>query len=494
MKHIEVSRVTNFEGLKVKSLSARNQNNIKIFNTNYKTLREIVGDNIIGGKEVGSKAYINKSPYYFIRTKACQPENYLLDLKDGGVKPVSPHYFTYQDIREGDIFVLKDSNVGEVVYIDQDLDNFMMSGGIRKLRIKSDSLYIFAFLKSIFFKDQLEILIGKGATIKHAQDKYLDCIVVFPSNNEEKVKEYVKTLVEAVIRKEKEIKIKDSEIIKTFDNELLSSSNTEINYRLTFNELLSSQRFDAGYLSGDFKNQVNIIKNYKNGAKTIYELGFTIERGQNLQISAIGNSIYSEEYKPNYYKLYLPTYITEVGTMSNIIYLGNPNELKCLEYGDLVIGGEGFDKGRSIVITEQISNTITNIHGIILKNKDKNLYESIYLKCFLHYIRSKGMIDNFGAGGNGGSLGIKYWDNIYVPIFGNEIKNKLISLYYNNINFDSISSIGEFKEKDNLITQKSGILDLDRQIKILKKRINEVIGQIYHNYDIKLDFEFLNSN
>ena len=494
MNHIEVSRITNFENLKAKSLSAGNQNNIKIFNNNYKTLREIVGDNIVGGKEVGSKAYINKSPYYFIRTKACQPENYLLDLRDGGVKPINPNYFTYQDIKEGDILVLKDSNVGEVIYVDKDLDSFMMSGGIRKLRINEDSLYIFAFLKSIFFKDQLEILIGKGATIKHAQDKYLDCIVVFPSKNEQEVKEYVKKLVEAVIRKEKEIKTKDSEIIKTFENELVSNSNNEINNKSTFKELINSQRIDAGYLSGDFKNQVNIIKNYKNGSKTIYELGFTIERGQNLQISAIGNSVYSGEYKPNYYKLYLPTYITEFGTMSNIIYLGNPNELKCLEYGDLVIGGEGFDKGRSIVITEEVSNTITNIHGIILKNKKKNLYDSIYLKCFLHYIRSKGMIDNFGAGGNGGSLGIKYWNNIHIPIFGDEVKSKLTSLYYNNISFDDVSSIYEFEEKDKFITEKSGILDLDKQIKILKKRINEVIYQIYHNDDIKLDFKFLTDN
>lgn len=490
MNHIEISPITSFEDIKEKSLSAANHKKFKIYNKNYVSLRELAGEGIVGGKEVGSSAYIGKSPYFFIRTKACQPENYLLDFKKGTVLPINPYEFINQDIKKGDILILKDSNIGEVIYVDEDLNNYMLSGGFRKLRLPYDSLYIFAFLKSPLYKEQLDIMIGKGATIKHAQDKYLDGIVFFPKRKAEEVKIFITDLVKAVIRKEREIKKKDKKILTMFGNEIKENSR-KLRYTTSFNDIKNAERIDSGFLSEEFQMQIEMMKNFKLGSKTIYDLGFTIERGQNLQISAIGNSIYSEELKDNYYKLFLPTNITEVGTMSNIIYLGNINKLKCLEYGDLIIGAEGFEKGRSIVITEPISNTITNIHGIILKSMDKDLNKSIYLRCFLHYMRYQGMIDRYGAGGNGGSLAIKYWDNIYIPLLKEEQQKSICSLYYNNIDFDIINSLDNFTQIDKQITEESGILNLDKQIKLLKGKINELIFRIYHDDDVDLNFDFL---
>ena len=51
-------------------------------------------------------------------------------------------------------------------------------------------------------------------------------------------------------------------------------------------------------------------------------------------------------------------------------YLGNPNELKTLKKGDVIFGAEGNEKGRSLAIIEEQSNTITNIHGITLNQNN----------------------------------------------------------------------------------------------------------------------------
>ena len=65
--------------------------------------------------------------------------------------------------------------------------------------------------------------------------------------------------------------------------------------------------------------------------------------------------------------------------MDKIEYLGNPNLLKTLNRGDLIFGAEGFEKGRSIVVVEDINNYITNIHGITISHKDGvNLKDSIF--------------------------------------------------------------------------------------------------------------------
>ena len=96
-------------------------------------------------------------------------------------------------------------------------------------------------------------------------------------------------------------------------------------------------------------------------------MGFSLSRGQNLQISNIGNSIYSKKKHKNFYTLILPKFISKYGTVDSIEYLGNSKCLKTLKKGDLIFGAEGFEKGRSIVIIEEQEKVITNIHGITIQ-------------------------------------------------------------------------------------------------------------------------------
>ena len=55
-----------------------------------------------------------------------------------------------------------------------------------------------------------------------------------------------------------------------------------------------------------FKNEDFLITNYKHGFKGIEDWNFEISRGQNLQFSAIGDSIYSDVQKKGFYRCIKP--------------------------------------------------------------------------------------------------------------------------------------------------------------------------------------------
>jgi type I restriction enzyme S subunit len=478
-----------------KSISPSSYGEIYIKNRNIIPLKKLIKLPLIDGKEVGSKEYIKKSNKYFIRTKALQSGSYLLEVSSESVLPIRPQSFKPMDLREGYVLISKDSKVGEVAYLEKDYPNHMISGGLKALIIPEDRFYILAFLKSSFFKTQLSFKIPKGATIKHGKTKFLDCFIPFPNQVDgDDVIRYISELTKSIIRKEIMIKEKNKIIDEVIGKELLKNQKSDeyVYHNPIYNEMGSLNRIDAGFYSEEFKRHFFVISNYKHGAMNIEGHGYKLSRGQNLQVSTIGRSIYSDEPKENFYKVYLPKYFTKYGTISKILYLGNKNILKCLEKGDIVFGAEGFEKGRSIVITDEISRTITNIHGIIFKSEEHNVIKSIFIRCFMNYMRNMGLIDKFAVGGNGGSLAQKYWGTILFPNFS-ETKQKEIARYYHNpIKYDVCDlSLDNFERKDTEVTEESGILELDKQIKAIKQRLDEVIHQIVMDEEVEIDFSFL---
>lgn len=496
MNHIKAPKIIYFKDLdNKKSFLPSNYKKLDIDNENLKPLREFIELPLEGGKEVGSDEYITDSNKYFVRTGALQESSFFIEeyAYSESIVPIRPQVFEDNDLKEGDILICKDSNVGEVVYLDKDYPNYMLCSGLKKLKIKKYKFYLLAFLKNDFFKEQLNYLIEKGSTIKHAKTKFLDCNIPFPNQeNSLEVIEYISKLVKSIIKREKKIRELDKIILKTIEKELeLNQKNTFIYNLPTFNELKESNRLDTGLYNEATQTIFSQIENYKYGFKNIFEL-LTYSRGQNLQVSAIGESIKFEKYQPNFYKLYYPKNITTYGTIGKVIYLGNENELKCIEEGDLVIGAEGYKKGRSFVVVNDILRTITNIHGLVLKSKNNNLNNSIFIRCFLHYLRNKGVLDQVGAGSNGGSLAKKYLKKINIPIFPDDKEKEIAKYYHNPIKYDNINfNFNNFEELDDNIINNSGILQLDNSIKKMKKKLNNIVKQIAHDNRIKIEFDFL---
>jgi len=437
MDFASIPKTINYNDLirhKNKSLSAKDYMDIKV-NSEYEYLDYFIASFVVG-KEVGGFNYIDTSKTKFIRTKCFHENSILLNMdKDIAINPLTFRKF---NLSKGDILIVKDSNVGEVCYLHEDLPNHMISSGIIKVTFnnKLDKYYILGIMKSSFFKEQINLKTPKGATIKHSKDAYKYAKIPIPTNSITIKKISILTL--SLIEKEIELKNKFSMINSFIESELVENQKgNKFSYKmLSYRDLVENNRFDTGLYTKNFKAIEHLVRNYKNGSKAITDLGFYSIRGQNLAVSVIGKSIYSDKYKLNFYKLFLPTHITKYGTVNKIIYFGNSKNL------------------------------------ILLKNE-----------CMLDWFREKKIIDAYAVGGNGGSFSTKYWKILHFPLF-NDNKQKNISKLYSNPKDDYLNHILKINIKgythiDAEVTKKSGILDLDLQIKTIKDIIdNEIKNMI----------------
>jgi len=80
-----------------------------------------------GGSEVGSANYVYKSSYYFIRAGALQKDYFLPLLNSKSVVAIRPQVFKSFSLKESDLIISKDSNIGEAVILDKDYHNFTIS-------------------------------------------------------------------------------------------------------------------------------------------------------------------------------------------------------------------------------------------------------------------------------------------------------------------------------------------------------------------------------
>lgn len=445
------------------------------------------------GVEVSSLNYIGKSTHYFLRTKALQQHSFLPEITGETALPIMPGCFVRMNLIKGDLIISKDSNIGEIVILDKDYPNFMLSGALYKLPVSDKKFYLLAFIKHNIFREQLDFMVPKGATIRHAKTLFLDCKIPMPNINTDETIKFVELLTQAIINKEQLIKERHEKILQQIEQELLNNQKSnKFKFELpTINEIENTGRLDTNLYREHFKQIVFQIQNYTKGFQTIHELGFSLSRGQNLQVSNIGDSVYSKKKYKNFYTLMLPKFLSKYGTVDKVEYLGNPNSLKTLKKGDLIFGAEGFEKGRSIVIIEEQDRVITNIHGITIQQEEHNVNKAIFVKCCLDYLRSKGLIDLYAVGGNGGSLAQKYWDIIPFPNFP-EPKQKEIALLYHNpeSNYQTETfTLDNFLEQDNAFNETAGIYELDKTGKQLKEILNTAIDDIANDKAVEICFK-----
>lgn len=481
-----VSKDYSFSATQYKTFCIKNSNTIPVSKFLYRKLQR----NDLGN-EVGSGAYVEKSQYRFIKTKALQPETYLLDINNESIQYIIPNAYIESDLKKGDLLISKDSNVGEIAVLDKDYPNTMLCGGIYKLPVIKKKYYLLAFIKSEVFRQQINFLVPRGSTIRHGKTKFLECLIPIPNKNIENTIKYIEILMKAIISKEIEIQKKHKKILEKIQEELVSNQN-EATYKHnnpSISDILYFDRMDSSLYSEDFKIKEHLIVNYINGTSTIKELGFDISRGQNLQISNIGKSIQTDEHISGYYTLVYPKFLSTYGTIAQKVYLGNPNGLKTLNFGDIIFGAEGNEKGRSIVVLEEQDNYITNIHGITLNSNHHDMQKSIFVKLMLDYFRDKGMIDAYAVGGNGGSLAIKYWNILKFPNFTDSKEKEITKLYSNNVCYNvSEWNIRNFTQKDNKFNKLAGIYEIDKSMKYLQEKLNNAIDNIANDKEVEIMF------
>lgn len=476
------------------SLSPSLLSNTTFKNTNSYSLASLLDDVLekkYNGVEIGSNAYMNTdSGYYFLKTKALQNNYYTEVLSSESAVPMNRKSFIDYKLCKGDILLSKDSNIGECAILSKDMPKYMIGGALYKLPIKSeDRLYVFSFLKSKHFKKQLDEVVPKGATIRHAGKKFLDCLIVFPNYEKslnEVVVKIVKLLTQSIINKETILKQKDELIFQKIKNELLNNSlHVESDDTCKISDIISFNRLDAGFYSKKAKDQKAILDGYINGSSSLEELGYDLKRGQNLQVTCIGKSLYSEEKRENYYTVIKPTNFNDFGTVEHFEYLGNNNKLQTLMDGDIVFSAEGT-VGKCVLFTKTDEKWITNIHGMILKSDDSNRELSAFVSCILRFYKRWGYYEHFSVGGQGGSLGKNYWESIKIPNFSPALKEEISKLYHNEEKICDFN-LDDYLKKDDNYSQNAGVIEISRNIYEQKKVLDYIFDMIVNNRTLVVD-------
>jgi len=498
-KYITIPETITFNEIANKnySLSAPQYKTLLIKNPNCLFVRDFLERDLQRtdlGNEVGALNYIGKSSKYFLRTKALQKYSFLPEINSETTKPIYPRVFKQMNLKEGDLIISKDSNIGEIVILDKDYPNHMLQSALYRLPvIEKTKYYLLAFIKHPIFREQLDFLVPSGATIRHAKTLFLDCKIPLPNTNKEKVMQYVSLLTQAIINKEKLIRERHHQILETIENELLNNQKSvKFDFKYpTYKELQETGRFDTSLYTEKFKKWNNIVKNYQFGSIDLLSRGFDWSRGTSLEKNFIKTRIDSPKYIKGFYELVLPTNISQYGFLEKQQFIGTPTKLKTIEQGDIIFGGEGFGKGRTYVVVENSHNVATNYHGIRIINTNHNLIESIFIRCFLTFWREKGMIDYIGVGGSGGHCAPSYFHLIETPLFQETKQNEIAKLYHNpKAKYKTeTATLENFLELDNKFNEQAGIYELDKTAKQLKERLDEVIDKIANDEEIEITFK-----
>lgn len=444
------------------------------------------------GVEVGSLNYIGQSTHYFVRTKALQSHSFLPEITSETALSIMPNSFVKMNLKEGDLLISKDSNIGEAVILDKDYANFMLSGAIYRLPVTEKKYYLLAFIKHSIFREQLDFMVPKGATIRHAKTMFLDCKIPMPNENADEVIHFVEVLTQAIINKEKLIKERHENILKAIETELLENQKpNKFSFELPrINELETVGRLDTGLYNLDFKKLDFLITNYSNGSSKLKDLKYKPLRGPNLAISIIGVTHYSiKRISEKFYKLIQPTDLSEYGTLQTERYFGNINEIQLLKKGDILFGAEG-NIGKVYVNIDINEKSVTNFHGMSITNEFVDLYNKCFIACYIKWLRNKKYFNFYSTGGQGGSFGVEKTENIKVPNFP-EIKQDEIAKLYHNVESAyqaDTFTLANFLDKDNEYNQQAGIYELDKTAKQLKEILNQTIDNIVNDKEIDVKF------
>jgi len=430
-----------------KSLSPNNYKQISI----KRKLKTNIGafltkkNSYLKGEEPGSITYVKKSKIRFLRNSCINSLNVTFEKEK--LIYLNPHYGFSNMVKNYDVLMCKDANIGDVcLYVDDTDEDTVISSGVIKLNFTEEKYkyYCLAFMKDDFFREQLDSLTPKGSTIRHSGDLFMQCMIPELRDEEEWIYEVVESLVKNIAFSEiySDEKLRKSE--KLIDDELMKN---EIIYKNpTIGKLMKEKRVDAGIYSEEVYKLNENIRLYKGGYSSIEDFGFLLKRGPNLAKRDLGRSIQTKEYRPNYHILVYPSDISESGYILESSYIGARNPVWYLEHNNILFSAEGT-VGKTFIVCDEKFRFTTNFHGTIIypKKNDIPIEKAIFLGLFLNYIRSRGVFSKLSVGGQGGSFAVGYWDIIAIPNFPDEIIQKLKVLYHNE------SKVNPYKHEPEIL-------------------------------------------
>mgnify|MGYP001159359216 CR=1 FL=1 len=258
------------------SFSARDYRKLLLENKNTVKLKDLLEHKEKVGKEIGSDAYMNKSKHRFLKTVNIS-SNFLLE--ESSIEYCKPENKIFP--KKNEILIAKDgggNGLGEVaLYPYENKENAdSLSAGIIAIKIQEEKRsYALGFLKSQHFKDFVDLNTAQGSTIRHSKLVALEYDIPFPTtanhSNPEKIEDLVSLIVQNIIDKEEQIKLKNKQIDELIEKELEDNQKAgSFSYSYPrISEIKEETRLDTGLYEKEFKQIDFLIRNYGGGFENV---------------------------------------------------------------------------------------------------------------------------------------------------------------------------------------------------------------------------------
>lgn len=351
--------------------------------------------------------------------------------------------------------------------------------GVTSYKAHIDLPYVYAFLRTPFFTEQVWALLNRGM-YPRMDTGALDKIYI-PITKSEVVSRYLSAVVQACSRKEASMRERAIQLNVMIQKELeLNQKPTHFNFSYpTIADIAQESRFDAVIYDEEYKKNIWLVDNYLHGWQTPNESGFKITPGPSLEIKILRTRIDSNTPKSGFYSLILPMNISDHGTMDLIAFLGTAKKLPLLKKGDIVFGEAGFKKGRSIVLLSEIEKCTTNAHGLYARREDRDIIESVFFRCIFNWYRANRLIDIMAVGGSGGHFSPEYFDYVHIPKFPDTERQRIVNCYHADApKPDTPLTVNNFIAWHDEWNVNLGIFELKREADILRleaKRLTDGI-------------------
>ena len=195
-----------------------------IESNNTVRIRNFIDDENVG-EQIDTKFYITqtKTPFKLITIQ--NMSSLILDKNSGGEFILKNIYSkSTKKIKKDYLLFSRNASLGKVSYVTED-SYMILNGGISMIYIENElnRYYVMAFFISNYGKEQLELKTSSGGTQQNAKrDDLLDIEIPIPKN--EKIRNLVSLIVQNIIDKEKQIKIKNEIINSIIEKELAMHS------------------------------------------------------------------------------------------------------------------------------------------------------------------------------------------------------------------------------------------------------------------------------
>ena len=255
-------------------------------------------------------------------------------------------------------------------------------------------------------------------------------------------------------------------------------------------EIRNETRIDTGLYEKKYREIVYLIDDYKNSHFDLLER-YTAKRGQNLQITNIGLSIYSDVEKPNFYRLMTNIELTDQRTVSKFRWLGSGKKLTLIPKNTIFLSADGT-VGRCMYITD-LGKTITNIHPWIINRKKigVNQIEDIYIAMFLGWLYKKGFYEKIKDKANGGGIKYNHLERyLKIPNFPEAKQREIAKEYYNPIDKSSNLNFENYLEKEKTRNAEAGIFQLNMELFSLREKLEDLVDKIVKEEKIDVSFNY----